>query len=105
MALPPWVESQVLTDKRITDPLQHLINQHHRRRDVQHRAPFIPVQRRNLEQGPEEGHVENHEMQRHAECNGRYEVHVAPYRQGQEGFVFRQRVARVKHFNDDEDRE
>lgn len=53
----------------------------------------------------EEGDVQDCDMQRHAKCNRADEEGVLPQRQPEQTLVLGERVHRVEHLDDDEDRE
>jgi hypothetical protein len=48
----------------------------------------------------EEGHVEDHKVQSHAEGDRRNQIRIAPKRHDKERLVFTQRVACIEHLDD-----
>jgi len=73
-------------------PLQRLINAQYRQTNHQHRPPLVPIQWCNLEQTLQKRCVQQDKVQRHGQRDSVDEHHVAPQREGEQGFGGREGV-------------
>eukprot|EP00051_Salpingoeca_urceolata_P023105 m.387384 g.387384 ORF g.387384 m.387384 type:complete len:597 (-) comp20066_c2_seq5:2324-4114(-) len=87
------------------DHLQNFVQEEHWEREAQHGSPLVQVKRLKLKQARKCGHVENNKMQGHGQHVGQNEVHVSPWRHGQQALVFADTVQGVEELNGDENRE
>eukprot|EP00976_Prorocentrum_cordatum_P090607 1188193-Prorocentrum_minimum.AAC.2 len=85
------------------DVLERLVHYDHREGEPEHRLPLRQVEGRHGEDGRQEGHVDDHQVQPRGDGYGGKQPGVGPRVGGEEGVVLGEGVERVEHLHQHQD--